>query len=1175
MPTARHVFAGLNSDDDPTRKENGSFDAAINIHIEPGFVLPASGNVLVPYALPTTGVNRRLGGFEDGSTGTAVSLLHNSAGRHRLIRYDPLGNGGAGAETTLLEWGGLNLTPDLVVQGDILDGLLVYLDAAGEMRCVNLARAAAGYYTERTLIGGGTAGGTIFRRELLLSGVSTIYHYVTVTPGFEAQAGTYRRVFLAASGRYEDVSPLLYTYAGAFVDFGPNETSAGLPNAGVTALGTQTYLSPQVPGATRLESNPFLLHLIKRPPAAAPVVMREALTTETGLSQVASTAWQFAARYRYLDGEVSVLSARSRVLFPLSQTDVRRSAVRVTLPAAERVGVREIEILARSGPDLTWLVAALLPNAQSAVSDATGTEVSFLFTGATTGVAVPATESGKDAESLWPAGAATVARSRPWVANTLEGYVTPAPVLTTAVVVAAPTGGFTRVGYSRTVQRSGVLFTYYYAQVTTGFNTQAGTYQRVTRIAGDYYALTAETIYTYQQAFVDLLPGEGLVSGLPQSGVFSVPPMQVDADPDTRLARSTWPSRSRYRVGIQFRDGLGRPAGVGGVRSVDFPAQDYAVPVARALSWQLPAGNQAALIPAWAATYQLVVSRNERQGTSLALRVAAIWSSVVLASAGTAAVYGSPGQSAPSLWLDIRPLTSSGLGYVFAPGSGDRVRFVDSNYEAPIQEQRGDYLLIPWVGAVGADVPYTGRTPRIEIYSPRTSIPTDTFYETGPVYAVEAGVDGAGNATRQFSTRSGELVGEAWLIERVLYRAVSEAGAVVTYGPDGTNYWVEASSPSADQPALQLGVERGRPALAVPTELQQVRRRALLRFGGVKVAGTQLNGLSQWEPLSQFDELPQEQGAVTRLSVADQTASDGSIMLVNQERGEVSLSLGQSQIRTADGDTLLAISKQVVGGANTLRGGYGCTDAGSVVPYAGKVFYYCRHREELLRYDRNGLVPLALVYKSRQRLEATARLYAGARVTGCFDPRRKEYLLTFQPVGALPGTTLVFSDRREAWADRLSAVPGAGLAVGSELVTWRAGALWRHTVDAPLCSFFGVATPAQLTFTLAQPGGAAKQFKDVAVESASLWLPTDLKTDTGQTSRMLAPFFTQREGVYRAGIRRAINSPGFATIFHALHNGLPLIGTRLTLTLTAPAGAAPLTAVAVSWTPRSGQNMGA
>ena len=45
-------------------------------------------------------------------------------------------------------------------------------------------------------------------------------------------------------------------------------------------------------------------------------------------------------------------------------------------------------------------------------------------------------------------------------------------------------------------------------------------------------------------------------------------------------------------------------------------------------------------------------------------------------------------------------------------------------------------------------------------------------------------------------------------------------------------------------------------------------------------------------------------------------------------------------------------------------------------------------------------------------------------------------------------------------------------------------------------------------------------------------------------------------------------------LYRDLDNGVPIIGTRLTVTLVAPPNAKPLTAVSVSFVPRSGGKMG-
>lgn len=1146
MAIARHTFARLNTDQDPSAKGLGEFDAATNIALGDGNVRPQTGNILVPYTLPVTplppGVvqervrrvtkdafyysvtalpadrtvttdyyyvlatgslpyphpdstylpleriapasgpvyyrpvagaaavdyrtafvliptpplpnyvvissllavtanelawvqradappaplpfSRSLGGFADGATGTAIELLYNSLDAHRLIRYNPQGNNGAGSRTTLLEWSGLNFSPTLVPQGGVLDGVLVYLGADGYLRSVNLARAAAGYYT-----------------------------------------------------------PAL------------------------------------------LAANSFALHTVKPPPPTAPEPAFSFATTTLRIIQ--DKAYQFALRWRYLDGEVSVLSPYSEWMDVTdSPSTTTRTAISLFLPATPPI-VAEVEVLVRQATTATeWQVAEVLRPVNGVVPR------TIYFVGLVTGQSLTAAEANRPFESEWPGAAAVVADDRVFKSDLTEGYPTPAPAFRATLQTAASLDG-------RTLHEN-----------------------------------------------------------------------------------------SNYRVVMQFYDAQGKPFGCSAPRTVYVPPRGL-LGGGQYIGVELltTASGQHAEIPENAYFYQFLVAPNDqvrqfRQGK-------AADTLGYLGQLRTASADGSVKEQPhlrdfnlahEKLWVDIGNWPAAGLGYVWRPGSGDILRFVPDNREFVITGQTGDYVEVAWNSKPSGE-----GDGLIEIYTPTTS-PSEVYYERGPRFPVLRDATGR----RTYSTTQTTLPGDCFLVglkfpvlvddgtyqanpaqnKRYnpatvtttvespvpLYRLVRHTTTTTTVA--NTNIF---SGPLAAEMARRLEADLaargktgtttaavaadaeaarwldmsygGRPGLVVPAALQQVRRPALLRFSEKKVAGTQLNGLSQWDALSQYDELPQELGAVTRLSAAAQAQTDTRIILVNQEKGEASLSLGRGQIQTADDQVLLTVSKDVIGSHNPLRGGCGCQHPASVVAYAGKVFFWSQARQELLRYDRNGLVPLGETYKARERLESVARQYTGANVRGCVDPARKEYWLTFEPVGALPGATLVYNEDREAWADALSAVPEAGMGVDTELITWKAGALWRHSPGAAQATFYGVYTAPSLTFTVGQQPGA-RQFKDVAIESASLWPPTALLTDTGLASRTLRHWFTWREGIWRAGFRRAENTPGFPTVYHALDNGDVLIGTRLTVTLTAPLAALPLTACSASFLPRSGQQMG-
>lgn len=1062
MPVARHSFAKLDTDSDASIKPSSAFDAAQSISLEPGYITAVAGNVAVPYALPATGRNVRLGGFTDGATGTAVSLLYNSLGSHRLIRYDPAGNGGVGEETTLLEWSGLHLSADLVLHGGITDHSLLFIDATGTWRNVNLARAIAGEYT------------------------------------------------------------------------------------------------PAV-----LAADPYALHLVKLGPQYAPLVTRRVSTAvERSGTALRGHDLQIALRYRYQDGETTVLSPFSAVLVVRPEDSTDYASVRFDAREAISPLVQEVEVVQRLDTDDAWVVAKTLRR------DATGTFPSVTLDGTHTGLTLTVGEATKQSEALPTVSrAGTVAHSRLMATNFREGLPAPAtrPALTAAAINYATlppiTGTITLVRhvgvYTFDDGQGGIGQQPYdttvaYYQVTTDPQTGAPLYclAELNAATGLYELSTA--LFSFRQ-----ITAPYTAATLSPDNVTTTT-ITANIAPGGGTTDVTLKTGAAYRLGIVYRDEFGRSGGIESSVDVSIPGGQglsQAVQNAWFLRFALPDGDASDQIPAWAKTWQLALT--PPLGISYFVQAFLVGRRYFGDNANGSPNFtpGPNGTGATDLaYTDLTTLTNQGIGYTYS--AGDRLRIGNSDVEAI--GQRGQYLITRVRGQYASNI---GTYPT-ELYSPSLATEQANYYAIGPVNDVQRR-QVSGIEQRSYGTITGDLPGDVYLVARDSLQA--QAKVLL----EGTHPRLEGRE--------KWPIRRTRPSVAVPGVLRVVERHALIRFSGVKVAGTQVNGLGQWEALNQFDELPQEQGAVMRLTVADQTQTDGSILLVNQERGDVSLQLGQGRIQTADGEALLTVTKSVIGGANALRGGYGCTDPATVTPYAGKVFYYCAHRTELLRYDRNGLTPLGLTYKARTLLAAVARQYAGATVRACFNPApgRKELWLTFGPVGLLPGVTLVYSDLHEAWAGTLPYAPEAGLAVDNELVTWSTAALHRHTPDAPAATFAGVYTAPSLTFTVAAPGGVAKHFHDVAIESGSLWLPSALSTDTGLTSRTLGAWFTHREGIWRTGLRRAENTPGFPTIYHALNNGVPLVGSRLSVTVVAPVGAAPLTAVSISFTPRSGQGMSA
>lgn len=139
MPQSRNIFVG--GADFETAPENvpaNKFTYARNIQLGRGAVETAWGNKLLAtpdFALDTDA--RAVGIATDTATGLHYVLLHSDAAPC-IARLDPA----SGSYTLLLRWAGLRLPATPTRNVAFLDGLLLWLDEAGQLRELNVETAA-------------------------------------------------------------------------------------------------------------------------------------------------------------------------------------------------------------------------------------------------------------------------------------------------------------------------------------------------------------------------------------------------------------------------------------------------------------------------------------------------------------------------------------------------------------------------------------------------------------------------------------------------------------------------------------------------------------------------------------------------------------------------------------------------------------------------------------------------------------------------------------------------------------------------------------------------------------------------------------------------------------------------------------------------------------------------
>lgn len=936
------------------------------------------------------------------------------------------------------------------------------------------------------------------------------------------------------------------------------------------------YYTPEL-----LAAEPLCLHLAKVVPQTAPTTERvvEALGFRRPLL-LEGHVFQFAVRWRYADGEVTVFSPPSlpdeAAYLPGKD---RRTAILVMLPDTPPALVREVEVLVSRDAELVWVVAERLTRRDDGTFAG-----AILFTGTTTGEAVAAPEATRTFEALWPARALAVARNRVWAGNLREGYPTPQIAVAAQAVQVEPVSelrNIQRVEYTTRTGSNNISFLRYYASV-------GNQYEEVARVATyDFVNYDESRFIRINQTL--LTPADFAAPLANQTGRIV---QQLGLRPVFDMTGPTLHGGYVARVSLQFYDIWGRPFGVGPVTEVPVPVRTPSALAPRTrLAWQLP---EDAIIPEGAAFYSILAA----SATPLTF-VQGIYTNAISFQGrrpDDTPIVGAVDVAHKRLWLELGSWPAvAGQGYVWQAGSNDQLRLPAAGLILPITGQYGDWLEVEYNGVI----PEIGL---IEIFTPSTSTAiSELLYERTPRYPVVVT-----EGVRGFSTLQGELDGDAFLsasafigrggFETNLVEQKLPTAEFRTYAP--TYVVIEAPVPGGRKDGPRVGFDRGRLGAVLPEALQVTQGRGSIRFSGVRLAGTQLNGLATWEPLNQRS-LPSEAGAVQVLAVADDVQSQTSVLLAVCHTGTVSLGLGVSRVRQADGGAIVAEADSVIGYTDTLRGGFGTQHPESVTARDGRIWFWDARHQTVCRYAQDGVNPLNW-QKQARTLGRELAAYDIGRVRGGFDPQTREYVLAFsgtpsrlgssistrldgledQAVASkpvLPARTERFSELRDAFVGGVDFVPEAMVGTTSTFYTLRGGQLWEHTDEVPRLTWYGTKYPAFASFWCNEAHPYSKTWQALVQEGGPvLWELTEARTPTGQLTRLPAVHMEWLEDKWYGALLNDETSPGFAgpdAAVRARYEGVPVQGTvlRCTVRCTDTTPAARLVATTLTYVLNSGQ----
>lgn len=942
--------------------------------------------------------------------------------------------------------------------------------------------------------------------------------------------------------------------------------------------------------------------VIRRGPRYAPIVEK----INSGIADlplqennlIADNSYQFAYRYVYRDGEVSVLSPYSFLLNYNGPGDTY-DAIRVIIPQFENVvaEVRKIQVLVRNGNLNNFaIVKEFERNAAGQMPT-----LSFYFLNDVAGITISAEESAKPFDNV-PNSSRCVesAKNRVLLANNTFGY---AP---------AKSGRLSAVPGATQSTSTNPMGDYILVEIEPSDVNPTSIYYILLRLntapypeENGYYLLSGNDPSIQEQSFLD-----GTLSSFVTLNkswrLISV----IDGDDDATLASNVYPSfvsgstpynvrrnylnkdepysgdasvqgvsgtitegnrsfksNSRYRLGIVFYDFYGRNMGVYSPDSavVQIPKRSYnQTGIYPSINWTLNFTSEE--IPSWATHYQIVRTKSLNyltfiQGATDDIRY-------VTKDADGAYVIGDVlvhGTTVVGIAVNLESVSSWGGGYTYTDGSLCTVWF-DNNTSHTLRaiDQFGSYVILA-AKDIG-ELP-SGKKCVFEVYVQRKNLYVEPFYEVGYTYAI----NNPGASNRTLSVNSGTILGDVYIKSRT-----ASFGTQFVFDAMNINdlYWDEWLT------------DIGRPNVVIPDAGVEYKPTNIV-YSNAWIQGTVINGLCTFDALDQND-LDQSNGPIRKLLLTSKVQQYGNVLLAICESETCSIYLEETQILDNQGAAILATSGRFIGTVNTLRGGYGTLNPESVASSSGLVFWADVRSGSVVQYSSNGLAPISSI-KMDSFFKRRLYNYAGRDLYGCIDGKRNRYLLylkrlveptklsDYAPQRESPhepkdGAVAMFSYETNSWCGFLTIQPEFLSQVADEVVSFRYGILYVH--DSQAFEFHGYPFDSTVSILIGKPAAMIRSMQSITVEADRKpdWVHARCEFPVIQSSDIEASEFNMKEGLFHAPFFRDRLTPGYRSADEALMYGDAMRGKfmKLAIRFSGLSSDATLNSVAVRFDPSFG-----
>ncbi len=878
-------------------------------------------------------------------------------------------------------------------------------------------------------------------------------------------------------------------------------------------LNNPSYVTKFLPYSSPLDIS--VISWIRRQPGLPPVAVKTTQTSpalETNF--IPEEAFLFRYRYIYRDYEIGTASSYS-LLQDFNATGETFNRIDVNIPLNEVIqqDVLQVDLIAlylNGGVEFvvnSWNKKIAADAAAIAAHNSGTQALTYAFYNDKVGIALDAAYSAKPFDSF-PIYCRTIeiAKNRSFAGNYIIGYDTPTTTSLTFTLTGGNTptqltGEWHQISWSTHCSGSDnhhSNFYLYFAHPPAGVS-----YYYQTNTLGPFPTIDWSILQTlpHFNSIYEIMQASAPGCDVSQTGDLDVGQQGVvtNAPQPGLIGQKEFKSGAAYQLAITFYDYYGRKCGILTVNTLKAQIPDRLYDDLKsivAIAWALNNANALNEIPEWAYYYSIDISKCLRTRFFVQMRA----KQVSFATKDTDGIYAFTTSvydpTLDGIGIDISSLDPYAMGYVFS--EGDFVRFYIGNsvFVLSIIAQQGSWIIVQ-NGNVG--VLDSSAKALFEIYTPYQQQSNEPYFEVANLFQVVNPT----TSSRQYSQIAGNIRGDVFLLQR---------------NDGGQDYLVETMSPNDKFYKLWF-TDAGRPNFI--DYIGQTEKVDDVAFSNTFIQGSQSNGLSTYDALDTKPIYP-ECGPLRKLQLTSKVEGEqGSVMLGICEQETCSLYLSESQLLAATGNANVAISDNVIGTINVLKGSFGTTDPESVTEFRGNVYWANVSNGKIIQYSSNGLFPISS-YKITRFWKLFCLTYVslskgdieslGSRpfIFTTVDPHNWELLVTIPkvlsvpPKGYLPdypdmvypfdiwdgqAKTIVFklTAQPNHWSGAYRHTPEGMFAINNTTYGVKDGQIWQHnSITDYTINIYGTVYKARVMYLGNSNPDKPKVYNNISIEGNML-----------------------------------------------------------------------------------------